>query len=274
MFQCKTPLFLFKEGTAVNTSFFRYQSRIAVFFLTLLGGSPALASTNLQQVTLPDGLYLYQPYFGNEYHRVGGRETIRPLMIVEKGALVDPFLRAREIGFNNFLKRYVEGRTFHVYRAGNKVGTVENIQLRSCAETEKEFLPDIVGKVEKFGRDTFSQRDVKIVASSVLLTDSKNTASDQISIRALEQAQKFVVSTQKSNFAPSFLMGGTLDLDADAQPDVIVQRFVESRKEVDKFALSVEVLKHEGTKWTTTYKTSNVSCPANAYLNITQGDTK
>jgi hypothetical protein len=104
------------------------------------------SSASTFKTNLPDGLYLFQPYAGDEHVSVphGDKDTVRPLVIVEKGKLVDPYLRAEALGLDGFNRAYVTGRTFQVYLGKRRFGTLANVSLQRC-RTAKGYASDISG---------------------------------------------------------------------------------------------------------------------------------
>lgn len=73
------------------------------------------------KVSLPEGLYLYQPSI---------EETVfSPLFIVEGGALRDPYIVAEALGAKGFHSQYLNGMKFNVYVERELFGVFTDAQL-------------------------------------------------------------------------------------------------------------------------------------------------
>jgi hypothetical protein len=77
------------------------------------------------QVKIPDGLYFYKPYFGEDRSGI-----FSPLVLVKNKKLVDPYVLAEKIGLQKLLDDYVIGKEFDVYVWGERYGTMRELHLR------------------------------------------------------------------------------------------------------------------------------------------------
>lgn len=246
--------------------------RLLLFFL-LLVPSLTVADKAGFTVKLPDGLYLYQPNAGDEVLAKGDKDTVRPLVIVEKGKFVDPFLRAQEIGFEKFVQKYVTGKTFNVYVGPEQVGVLSNVEFATCSRGE--FVPDILGRGRYTGRalPTVPSRyitnhpiyiGIKMVMTPVTVlgdTLQSATATNVKDIATmLEKAREEIARTAHDEYAPSFILGGTLDIDQDGFHEIIVQRIVESSKVPGDTGVKIEINRHSNRRWDPIFHTVSIRC--------------
>lgn len=111
------------------------------------------------QVKLPDGLYLYHSSFKNLKN-----EVISPLVIVENGILVDPYDLENKTGIQNFMKEYIHGKEFTVYKGSEKYGKLSKISFYSVNKckinnyTVPEFISDITGNGKYEGKTLYDKQ--------------------------------------------------------------------------------------------------------------------
>ncbi len=246
--------------------------RRLLLFLLVLAPSLVLASKADFAVKLPDGLYLYQPYAGDEVFAKGDKDTIRPLFIVEKGKLVDPFLRAQKMGLEKFMRKYVSGKTFNVYAGPELVGKLSDVEFATCSRGE--FVPDLLGKGKYAGKSLPTvpskyitnhaiHTGLKMVMAPVELRlgpaispSSKKNASDTI-----ESAQRMIAKSIGGNLAPNSIAGGTLDLDQDGSHELIVQRVIESNQVLGEAGIRIELYRRYNSAWKSVFHTASIGCP-------------
>lgn len=114
------------------------------------------------KVKLPDGLYLFQPFVSGGRFVTRTKDVVSPLVIVEKGKLVDPFVQFYQIGKERFHEVYLNGNIFNVYVWPQRIGEIRNIQLakatplHSCV-TQGIFpnISDIQGHGDYRGKPLF-----------------------------------------------------------------------------------------------------------------------
>lgn len=94
----------------------------------------------------PDGLYLFKP-FSSKNRATQINDSLSPLVIIDKGKLIDPFVQYYQIGGKKFQAIYLDGKAFNVYVWPEKFGEIRNMQfskaasLHSCAT--RGFFPNI-----------------------------------------------------------------------------------------------------------------------------------
>jgi hypothetical protein len=111
--------------------------------------APKKAATPIQ-VKIPDGLYLYKPYFSERWSG-----NFSPLILVKNKKLMDPYLVAEEKGYEAYLSKYVVGKTFDVYVGSERFGSLRELDLGfrySSPCRRDEFIPDMVGNGEYEGK--------------------------------------------------------------------------------------------------------------------------
>jgi hypothetical protein len=115
--------------------------RLPLLFLLLV---PSLATADKVDFTvkLPDGLYLFQSNYK--------RNVFGPLVIVEHGKLIDPYIRGNKIGAEQFYKAYTQGKTFHVYAGVQKIGVLD--ELASFEYSSKCWNSDFLSEKLSTGR--------------------------------------------------------------------------------------------------------------------------
>ena len=94
------------------------------------------------QAKIPDGLYLYKPYFSR-------REGYSPLVLVKNKKLMDPYLVGEEKGYEAHLSKYVVGKTFDVYVGSERFGSLKELDLGfsySSPCRRDEFIPNMGGR--------------------------------------------------------------------------------------------------------------------------------
>lgn len=94
------------------------------------------------QVKIPDGLYLYKPYFGEDKSGI-----FSPLVLVKNKKLIDPYVLAKKIGFEALSRECVTGKTFNVYVGSELFGKLRNLNLYYVSTPMRcqggDFLLDI-----------------------------------------------------------------------------------------------------------------------------------
>lgn len=117
----------------------RYTGMTAFAFVA--SGAFVAADESLQ-ITLPEGLYLYQPDFD---------KTMRPLFIVSNGKLIDPFEKILKIGLEAFNSEFVANKVFQVFVGETKLGQLRDLRLKTTHKCETKKFTSIVqgeGKYE------------------------------------------------------------------------------------------------------------------------------
>ncbi len=99
------------------------------------------------KIRVPDGLYLFQPFLSDWFPSWKGQDMVRPLFLVERGVLRDPFLIAQRLGLSEFARTYLLNKTFQVYTGSRRIGTLRGVQLSSLDSncSGSDFIPDLVG---------------------------------------------------------------------------------------------------------------------------------
>ncbi len=95
------------------------------------------------QVKIPDGLYLYKPYFREDRSGI-----FSPLVLVKNKKLMDPYLLAEEKGYEAHLSKYVVGKTFNVYVGSERFGSIKELDLGFSVGSgcrRGEFIPSMRG---------------------------------------------------------------------------------------------------------------------------------
>jgi hypothetical protein len=128
---------------------------------------------------IPDGLYLFQVYMGED--------IFSPLVLVEGGKLIDPYARARKMGLAKFSQTYLEGKSFNVYTGTEKIGSVSKVRLawkEPCLTNQ--FAPGLEGKV------SFAEHLLPKVYSRNILTEIGHPVYEEV--RAILTPASFHVS--------------------------------------------------------------------------------
>ncbi len=160
-----------------------FMRQLLLFFL-LLVPNLVFADTADFRAKLPDGLYLFQPNYK--------RNVFSPLVIVEHGKLIDPYVRGNEIGVEQFRKIYVQGKIFHIYAGFEKIGTLDQLTYEDGPKcwnsnffSEKQSTGRYVGKplpgkyVFEFSNSPFGQNvlydSLRVIAAPAMLGVSSTT---------------------------------------------------------------------------------------------------
>lgn len=181
----------------------RYVSKICLFVCLLLAvivfcSSKGHASDNKAtaknkikqsvQVKLPDGLYLFEGI------KTGG---FRPLFIVEKAKLSDPYVVIKKMGIKKFNQKYSKGKLFNVSVSNNIVGELRNFNIEKEKTQECEtddFLPYFKGDGDHVGTLLMNK---EIVESTYLISD---WAANYVSSRAIVSPEAWCsVQTRKTH---------------------------------------------------------------------------
>ncbi len=106
------------------------------------GARPAVTAQGFR-AKIPDGVYLYKEHGPDEHFPWFG-----PIMIVEKGRLVDPYRMTRPAGGRAWLKKLLTGKTFNVFMGSDLVGRLEKTQVGMDVPDSREgrryFARDII----------------------------------------------------------------------------------------------------------------------------------
>ncbi|MBI5236773.1 MAG: hypothetical protein HY886_11085 [Deltaproteobacteria bacterium] len=104
------------------------KASFALFLLVLLSPvqslgneKPSLTSTQGFKVSLPEGLYLYQPTLK--------RNAFSPLFIVKGETLLEPYVMAEVLGLGKFSAQYLDGRVFKAYVESERFGLLRDARL-------------------------------------------------------------------------------------------------------------------------------------------------
>jgi hypothetical protein len=141
---------IFESKRAVPTlskNFFTVLLVVITALLTMGTSASADVSQKRNQVKVPDGLYLYQPYAGDEYSALGSfdKDTLRPLVLIKAGELLDPFVYAKKYGLSSLVEQYVGKQSFDVYLGKKRVGELHDVTMWTCTSGHN-FVPDIFAK--------------------------------------------------------------------------------------------------------------------------------